>query len=84
MAPTPQPVLHHSTYHHTETTNLVFLSSPRPRSFSLWAPDPTLCLSPENILILINYLETMDSTASPRKANLLFYVREFLEAEEEE
>lgn len=83
MAPTPQPVLHHSTYHHTETTNLVFLSSPRPRSFSLWAPDPTLCLSPENILILIiNYLETMDSTASPRKANLLFYVREFLEAED--
>ena len=24
----------------------------------------------------------MDSTASPRKANLLFYVREFLEAED--
>lgn len=64
-----------------ETTNLVFLSSPGPRGFSLWAPDPTLCLSPENIFILIiNYLETMDSTVSPRKASLLFYVGEFLEA----
>lgn len=61
----------------------MFLSSPEPRGFSLWAPDPTLCLSPENIpILIISYSVTMDSTVSPRKASLLFYVKEFLEAED--